>query len=315
MSPYEGQTFFGFFSQLFIRLWHSVSSSDFSLASDEIQILALVGIAISSALVGSFLVLRKMTMVGNALSHTILLGILITFLMTRESILGEITYHKAEPMHIQSLLLASLGVGLLTAFLTETLHRKLRLQEDASIGFVFTTLFALGVTLATLLTRNSHIGTEIVMGSVDALQTEDLKLVWVIAAMNLVLTLLFYRGFLITTFDARLAAMLGFSATFFNYLLMAQVSATVVGAFRAVGVLMVLTFLTGPVLAARFLTHNLNRLIILAIVLGSACSVIGVALSRHFLSVYGLSLSTGGIVVCVMTLVFAVTALVKHAKG
>ena len=81
---------------------------------------------------------------------------------------------------------------------------------------------------------------------------------------------------------------------------MIQVSGTVVGAFRAVGVLMVLAFITGPVLIARLITHDLRKLIFVAIAVGGTASLIGVALARHILSVYDMALSTGGIVVCTL---------------
>ena len=182
--------------------------------------------------------------------------------------------------------------------LTQFLTHIARLQEDASTGIVFTSLFALGIVLVTLLTKNAHIGTEAIMGNVDALHPQDWHLVYIILTLNCLCAVLFFKEFQVTSFDPILAKSLGISALFFNYLLMMQASATVVSAFRAVGVLMVLAFITGPPLAARLLTHKLKILIVLAIILGMACSIAGVALSRHFLSVYDAPLSTSGLVVC-----------------
>jgi manganese/zinc/iron transport system permease protein len=308
-NPYSGQNFFGFFMVLLQRLWMflcgNLSFQD--LATDEIQLLVLMGVAASAALVGSFLVLRKMTMLANSLSHTILLGIVGAYLLMRFS-------DSHEALSLQSMLVASILTGLFTAFLTEFLTKTARLQEDASTGIVFTSLFALGIVLLTLLTRNVHIGIEVVMGNVDGLQREDLKLVFLILGMNLLLFFLFFKEFKITTFDSALARSFGLSTVFFNYLLMTQVSATVISAFRAVGVLMVLSFITGPALTARLLTHDLKRMLLLAVLLGCLASLLGVAISRHLLSVYGIALSTGGLVVCAISLLFLAAVLIKKAK-
>jgi manganese/zinc/iron transport system permease protein len=311
-NPYSGETFFGFLIQLFWRLISFFQGNiDFNnIASDEIQIIVLCGIATSTALLGTFLVLRKMTMLANALSHTILLGVIIAYIFT----IGQIADHDTS-INIKALLFGSLITGLATTFLTEFLTKTAGLQEDASIGIVFSSLFAIGIILATLLTRNAHIGTEVVMGNVDALQLADCKLVLTILGINLICFILFFKEFKITTFDQNLAKSLGFSPIFFNYLLMLQVSATCIGSFRAVGVLMVLTFLTGPALTARFLTHNLKKMLLLAVSIGWIASIIGVAISRHLLSVQGIALSTGGVVVCTITAIFLTVLMFETIKS
>lgn len=316
INPYSGKNFFTFFQELLLRLYAFLTGNLHfdQLVSDEIQMIVLMSVSVSAALVGTFLVLRKMTMLANSLSHTILLGIVVTFVFTQDGLLATENHHY-HTINVQAMLLASLGVGLLTAFLTEFLTKILRLQEDASTGIVFTSLFALGIVLVTLLTRNAHIGTEVVMGNVDALNIDDIRLVIWVLLLNIALTLLFFKEYKITTFDPSLARALGISSLFFNYLLMVQASATTVGAFRAVGVLMVLAFITGPVLSARLLTHNLKTLLWLAIGLGCLASVVGVALSRHILSVYGTPLSTSGLVVCVIVVFFLLSILLKELRS
>ncbi len=313
-NPYNGQPFWGVIWILLQRIWgYMTGSLEFAnLVSDEVQILVLVGVACSSALVGTFLILRKMTMLANSLSHTILLGIVIAYLITHGSALAGVEGHSG--INIQAMLIAALITGLATTFLTEFLTKVARLQEDASTGLVFTSLFALGIVLVTLLTRNAHIGTEVVMGNVDALQPEDCRLVFLILGLNFILFFVFFKEFKITTFDPALAKALGFSPIFFNYLLMMQVSATSIGAFRAVGVLMVLSFMTGPPLTARLLTHNLKHLLFLSMLLGCLASIIGVALARHYLSVYGIALSTGGLVVCVITSIYLLAMFSVSAR-
>lgn len=306
-NPYYNQTFFGFFKTIAVRLFHLISGQgDLSLASDELQLLILCSVAISCALVGAFLYLRKMTMLANALSHTILIGIVVAFWITRG---GEFGPGPALP--IQAMLIASVITGLLTTFLTQFLNRSVRVQADASVGLVFTSLFALGIVAVTALTRSAHIGLEVVMGNVDALHPDDLTLVVIILVVNVVSFFIFYKEYALTTFDPSLASALGFSTIVFDYLLMTQVSATAVGAFRVVGVLMVLAFITAPPMIARLLTHNLKTMLVLAATIGAFASLIGVALSRHLLSVWGMPLSTSGIVVCVLVAVYVLVIGIK----
>lgn len=310
-NPYHNQSFFNFlqifFSRLFQFLFGQLSIDQ--LASDEVQALVLMGVAFSSALVGTFLVLRRMTMLANALSHTILIGIVLAFVFSSSS-LEEGSF--SLPIH--AMLIASFGTGIVTTFLTEFLTKTGKLQEDASTGLVFTSLFALGIILVTVLTKSAHIGTEAVMGNADALHRDDLVWVYLTVGVNLMIIFLLFKEFKMTTFDSALAKAMGFSPLFFNYLLMTQTSMTTMTSFRAVGVLLVLSFMTGPVLAAKLLTHHLNRLLILSSIFGILCALVGVALTRHLLTVYGVALSTSGMVVCVITLLYVTIASVCEFK-
>lgn len=314
-NPYYGENFFGFLYQFIVRFCSFILGKIpvEQLATDEIQILVLAGVSTSAALVGTYLIFKNMSMLANSISHTILIGIVIAFLMTQKSFFDA--DHPHDAINVEIMLIASLIMGLITSLLTEFLTKFAKLQEDASTGLVFTTLFAIGIIMVTILTRNAHIGAEVVMGNVDALHFDDLKLVSIVLIANVVLFTLFYKEFLITTFDPGLAKVLGYSVLFFNYLLMLQVSATVVAAFRAVGVLMVLAFITGPPLTARLLTDHLKYMLFIAIAIGCLCSLIGVALSRHFLSTFGLALSTSGIVVCCIIATYILALFFAPKRG
>lgn len=307
-NPYSGETFFGFFLQFAFRFWAFLTGkiSVDNWVSDEIQIFVLMGVAASTAILGCFLVLRKMTMLANALSHTILLGIVAAYAITL-GLMNNFSGDSHDPINMSAMLSASLAMGLLTTFFTEFLNKNIGLQEDASIGIVFSSLFALGVILVTLLTRSAHVGTEVVMGNVDSLEFADCKLVYLTLSINVVMIWLLFKEFQVTTFDQGFARSMGFSPTIYNYLLMVLVSATSIAAFRAVGVLMVLSFLTGPALTARLLTNSLKVMIFFSVLIGLFCAFAGVALSRHFLSVYGMALSTGGIVVSLIVATFSLT--------
>jgi len=308
MNPYWGKDFLGFFFTLFERVFLFMTGRGDALFSDELQLLILGMLSLSCGLIGAFLLLRKMSMLANSLSHTVLLGIVITCILFR---FADIDMQSID---LKILMGAALISALLTAGLTELFTKLLRLQEDASIGLVFTGLFSLGVILVTLYTSNSHIGPESVMGNVDALHISDLKSIFFILMLNVAAVALFYRQFQITSFDPVLAKTLGISVTFFHYLLLFLCSATVIGAFRAVGVILVLAFLVGPFLTARLLSHKLKHILFLSPLLGISASLIGVALSRHFLSVFNMPLSTGSIVVLTIAAQFVAVLTYKSLR-
>ncbi len=308
MSPYWGADLFSFFSVLIQRCFLFVQGVPLEIASDEIQILVLSAVAISCGLISPFLVLKRMTMLANSISHTILLGISLSALVAGALWGGGI-------FHLPTLLIGSLLAALLTSFFTEGLTRFFRLQEDASIGLVFTALFALGIVIVTLYLRDAHLGVEAVMGNADALQLDDVWLPTLFIGVNAVAVTLFFKQFQIGSFDRNLAQTLGIPVGFFRYLLLFLTSATCIGAFRSVGVLLVLAFLTGPYLTARLFSHRLPRLIVLTSAFGALAAMVGVALSRHLLTVYDLPLSTGGLVVVTVGLQYVIAVAAFHWKN
>ncbi|NGX37418.1 MAG: Manganese transport system membrane protein MntB [Chlamydiae bacterium] len=310
MSPYWGATFFDFIPLFFSRIFQLLTGALAwkNLASDEIQIFTLGLISIASALVGTLLVLKRMTMLANALSHTILLGIVIAYILL---FLGT---GGGMQINFQILIVAALATGILTTLLTQILHQVMKLQEDASIGLVFTTLFALGIVFVTLYTRNAHIGLEVVMGNADALHLNDVKIAFGMALTSALVVTLFFKEWKLICFDTGLATALRYRPALFSYLLMLLTSGTAISAFRAVGVLLFLAFLVGLPLTARFLTHNLRKVLLLASVIGLFCTLFGVALARHFLTVYQMPLSTAGLVVTSIGGVFVIVLIVKPLR-
>jgi manganese/zinc/iron transport system permease protein len=300
MNPYWGKDFFEFFAILFRRLSGQMPLDQ--LPTDEVQLLVLMGVAVSTVLLGTFLTLKKMTMMANSLSHTTLLGIVLAYIFF---------FTPGSDLTISTgvLFIAAILSALLTTVLTELTRDFLKLQEDAAIGLVFTTLFALGIILVTVFTRNSHIGVEVITGNVDALHPRDIGLIWGTGAVNLLVIGLFFRQWVMTAFDEKLSFSLGIPTRLFHYILMFLTALTLIAAFRAVGVLLVLSFLVGPTLIARRWTYRLMPLLGTALAVGILASVLGVALSRHFLSVYHTPLSTGGLVVTLISIFYLVSVL------
>ena len=296
LNPYWGKSFGEFFVILGHRLMLKVKGvlSWHELASDEIQFFVLLFVALSSALIGTFLVLRKMTMLANSLSHTVLLGIVIAVVLLRQKnpfIAG---------FDFKMLALATLITAFLTTGFTEWLNRTLRLQKDASIGLVFTLFFALGLIGITLFSRKSHIEVEVIMGNIDVLHFDDLRLAFFLFLFNSLLFFLFFMPYKISTFDPILARNLGISLSFMNHLLMLQTAASAMMAFRVVGAFLFLALLTTPVLTARLFSKHLKSLLFTSCGIGALASLITAALSRHLLSTYQISFSTAGLLALVL---------------
>lgn len=243
-------------------------------ASLTIQIVgALVGA--SCGLIGAFMVLRRLALLGDAISHSVLLGIVIVFWLT----------HSRAP------LLMAFGagaIGLLTVALVSWIQKTGLVKEDAAIGLVFPFLFAVGVFLVSRFPSTVHIDVDAVLYGEIAytplyrfeLFGRDLgtQAFWTMGAMllaNLVFVVILYKELKLTTFDAGMAAAIGISPVLLHYGLMGMVSATTVVAFDAVGAVLVVAMLIVPAATAQLLTRNLPRLLALSAGIGAGSAVIG----------------------------------------
>ncbi|MEM8960679.1 MAG: metal ABC transporter permease [Acidobacteriota bacterium] len=274
-------------------------------------VILLVGscVAAACALVGCFLVLREMALLGDAISHAVLPGIVVAFLITGE--------RSPLPMVIGAGI-----VGVLTVFLVEISNRTRRLQEDASIGVVFPALFALGVIMISRwagqvdLDLDCVLYGEIAYAPWDTLMLGDRpigpKALWVngvILAINLFFVLGFYKELKLTTFDPALAMTLGFAPTALHYLLMTLVSVTVVCAFESVGAILVVAMLVVPPATAYLLTERLSRMLVVAVVSGVLSAVLGYLLAHR------LDASIAGAIAVVAGVLFLLAFLASPRHG
>lgn len=274
------------------------------MSSDLLQFAALACSAISAGVISPFLVLKRMTMFANSLSHTSLLGVGVAY------VLGSVLFSFSF-FDLGALLMGAFISALLTALLTEGARRFFRLNEDASIGLIFITLFALGVTLVTLFTKNTHLSVEAVLGNPDALQMSDLLFAFPVALLNLSCIALFYRPLQLVAFDEPFAKAIGVKATLWRICLIFLTALSCISAFRAVGALVVLTMLTAPYLTVRFFSSKLLNLIILTPLLGVIEAGLAVLLSR-FLFEQGLALSTAGLFATLSGLIFGLGACLRR---
>lgn len=312
MDPYFDTTFFGWFTVLCSRIssWHRVE-----LFPDEIQLIVMGLFALSASFLGVFLVLKRLTMMANALSHTMLLGVVISFIISTRG--GALPYSPLYPSPT-IVIAASLVVGFITGFLIEQLSRLRFLTEDASNGMVFSALFALGIVLLSLWSRNVRAGTELLMGDPDAVQVADIPIVFFTAVCTFSVGCPLIRGFSTAIFDHGFATMSGFRPALLNHLLLAQIALISVSAFRAVGFVMTISFFVLPPLIARLWIGSLRRLLTVSVAIGVGAVIIAVALGRHLLTVYYMPVSTGALAAVVLASWYAASVTLfwlKHRLG
>jgi manganese/zinc/iron transport system permease protein len=240
----------------------------------EIQLIAVV-VAVACALPGTFLVLRRLALVSDAISHSILLGIVLGFF-----VVGNVN----SPL----LLLGAALVGLLTVVLVQVLERTRLVKEDAAIGLVFPALFSIGVILISRYADGVHLDVDAVLLGELAFAPFDRVEFWgwdwgptalvvmgTILAINVAAIAVFWKELKLSTFDPALAIALGFTPALVQYALMGLVSLTAVGAFDAVGSILVVALMIAPPAAAYLLTDSLPRLLLLAAAIGAASALAG----------------------------------------
>jgi manganese/zinc/iron transport system permease protein len=277
-------------------------------AQFEIQLIAIT-VAVACAIPGTFLVLRKMAMISDAISHSILPGIVIGFFLTQDI---------SSPL----LIFLAAAFGVLTVVLVEMINKTGLVKEDTAIGLVFPALFSIGVILIARNAADIHLDTDAVLvgelafAPFDRLMINNINLgpksLWVMGGIllfSLTLLVAFFKELKISTFDTELAASLGFSPAIIHYALMSVTSITTVGAFDAVGAILVVALMIVPAAAAYLLTDNLKRMLVLASGFGVFASISGYWLA-HWLDA-----SISGSMATMLGIVFFLTYMFSPSKG
>lgn len=267
---------------------------------------AVVGIAAS--LVGTFLVLRGSAMLSDAISHSIVFGIIITWLLTKQA---------SGPAQI----IGAALTGVLTVFLTELLTSSKKVKADAAIGLVFPALFSVGVLLISIYARDIHIDEHTVLlgeigfvwlntYTVAGLEIPQ-SLIWMstMLLINLAFVIIFFKELKLTSFDPALAKALGFAPTALFYALLVLTSGTAVAAFDSVGAILFVAFVIVPPSAAYLLTDKLERVLILSAIFAVIASIAGYALAMK------LNVSIGGSMALMTGLIFMLSFLFSPRYG
>ncbi|WP_290698608.1 metal ABC transporter permease [Lacinutrix sp.] len=277
-------------------------------AQIEIQLIASL-VAIACAIPGTFLVLRKMAMISDAISHSILPGIVIGFFITQD-------------LNSPLLILFAAFTGIITVVLVEYIQKTGLVKEDTAIGLVFPALFSIGVILIAKNANDVHLDVDAVLLGELAFAPFDRLLIlgtdvgpkalWIIGVILLItITLLiaFFKELKVSTFDAGLAASLGFSPAIIHYGLMSVASVTTVGAFDAVGAILVVALMIAPAATAYLLTTDLKKMLSLAISFGVLSAISG------YWFAHWLDASIAGSITTMLGLLFLLVYLFAPSKG
>ena len=274
----------------------------------EIQLIASL-VAIACAIPGTFLVLRKMAMISDAISHSILPGIVIGFFITQD-------------FNSPLLILLAAVTGIITVVLVEYIQKTGLVKEDTAIGLVFPALFSIGVIMIAKNANDVHLDVDavllgelafapfdrITLGGFD-IGPKSLWIIGIILLLTLLLLFAFFKELKLSTFDKGLAASLGFSPAIIHYGLMSVASVTTVGAFDAVGAILVVALMIAPAASAYLLTTNLKKMIVLAILFGVFSAISG------YWVAHWLDASIAGSITSMLGLLFLAIYLFAPLKG
>lgn len=279
-----------------------------SNAQLEIQLIASL-VAIACAIPGTFLVLRKMAMISDAISHSILPGIVVGFFITQD-------------LNSPLLILLAAFTGVITVVMVERIQKTSLVKEDTAIGLVFPALFSIGVIMIAKNANDVHLDVDaVLLGELAFAPFDRLfiagtdvgpKSLWVIGsilAVTIGLLVAFFKELKISTFDAGLAASLGFSPAIIHYGLMTVASVTTVGAFDAVGAILVVALMIAPAAAAYLLTTDLKKMLGLAVFFGVLSAISG------YWFAHWLDASIAGSITTMLGLLFLVVYLFAPSKG
>lgn len=274
----------------------------------EIMLISIF-MAVSCAIPGNFLVLRKMSMMSDAITHTILLGIVLAFFVTK---------NLSSPL----LIIGAAIIGVLTVMFIELLSNTKLLPEDASIGIVFPLFFSIAIILISKYAGNVHLDTDSVLLGELAFAPFDRFIIFgkdigakaiyttgFVLILNIILVTIFFKELKIATFDPLFASIIGFYPVIIYYSFMTIVSITTVVSFQAVGSILVVSFMVGPSLTAFLITKSLKYMIIISGVLGAVSSMLGYQLAML------LDVSIAGSMAVVVGIIFFIVFICSPKYG
>lgn len=246
--------------------------------------------AVVCALLSCWLVLVGWSLMGDAVSHAVLPGVVLAYVLGAPFALGALVF------------------GFVAVALIGAIRGTSRIKEDAAIGIVFTTLFALGLVLISVTPSNTDLN-HIIFGNILGVSDPDLVQIAVLATVAFVILVLKRRDLTLYAFDPMHAHAIGLSPRFLGALLLGLLALTAVVALQVVGVILVVAMLIIPGATAHLLTDRFGRMLVIAPVLSAACSVIGIYLS------YWLDAASGGLVVLVQGAAFLLVYLFSPRHG
>jgi manganese/iron transport system permease protein len=257
-------------------------------------LLAAVMVGIVSAVIGSYVMLRGMAFLGSALSHSVLPGVAIGYLVGGGE--GGVFWY-------------ALATAIIASFVIGGISKGTQVKEDTAISIVFAAMFALGIGIISTMRGYAVDLVHILFGNVLGVTTGDLWLIALFGALVLFTIFALYKEFLVVSFDPLLAATLRLPVTFFNYLLLALIAVTIVVSLQTVGIALMLAMLITPAATAFLLTRRLPIMMLIGATIGALSGVTGLYLS------YYISIASGPAIVLVCTACFLLVMLVAPRRG
>lgn len=309
--------------------WHRVFVSPWTDEFSGTIWIAVMGFLVATAcgLVGNYLILRRMALVGDAISHSVLPGLAVAFLLS-------------QSRGTAAMFLGALTAGILTTVIIEVIHKKSRVKQDSAIGIAFTSLFAIGVILVSIYASKVDLDQECVLygeiafvhfqpaltlgdlipgissaaGGIGRLAgfqlgPPDVVRMAVVTLLTVVFIALFYKELLVSSFDPALASSIGINATFVHYALMSWLSVVVVSAFESVGAILVIAMLILPGATASMLSQRLPAIMGLTVLHAALSSVLGIHLAVW------LDCSTAAAMVVMASVLFGIVWVVSPTEG
>jgi len=262
----------------------------------DVQRRALLEVLLSGGLggaLGCYVIFRRLGFMADALSHAVLPGVVIAFLLTGAA----------------GILYGALAAGAVAAVSIGLITRDRRIQEDAAIGVVLTGSFALGVVLISTVRSYATALEDFLFGNVLLVSPEDVWLTLGLSAAAAIILLIFHRRFVLRAFDPGLAEAMGLNGLLLDLLLLLLLAATVVVSLRAIGNILVVAFLITPAATARLLTVRVPRMLLFSAGTGAFSGLAGLIIAYH------LNVSSGSLIVCLSTLLFLAVLIFEPRRG
>lgn len=253
-------------------------------------LLTSVVVGVVSGVIGSFIILRGMSLMGDAISHAVLPGVAISYMLGINFFLGATAFG----------VVAALGIGFV--------NQNSRIKNDTAIGIVFSSFFALGIIMISLAQSSTDLY-HILFGNVLAVRSSDMWMTFGIGALVILLVVLFYKELLVSSFDPTMAESYGLKVRMLHYFLMTLLTLVTVASLQTVGIILVVAMLITPAATAYLLTNRLSIMLFLAAGFGAVSAIIGLYFS------YMYNLASGASIVLAATALFIIVFVFSPKQG
>jgi len=247
-------------------------------------------VGIICGVIGCFIILRGMALMGDAISHAVLPGVALSYMFGINFLYGAVF------------------TGLLTAVGIGFISQNSRVKSDSAIGIVFSAFFALGVILISKAQTAQDLN-QILFGNLLSVRSSDMWITLIIGIIVLIVVILFYKELLISTFDATMAAAYGLPTRVIHYVIMILLTLVTVASLQTVGVVLVVAMLITPASTAYLLTNKLSTMIYLSASFGAISAVAGLYFSFKF------DLASGAVIVLATTVLFILAFIFSPKQG